>query len=88
MLILQQLFCKNVSFYNLGDFFFLICIIQWYLPILINNSTVIQYTHKKVLGQKNNPTLTQALGHYGTEHVMGWFDPNAGFYHVTQMLGC
>ena len=36
-----------------------------------------QYTRKNA-GLKNNPILTTLLGHYGTEHTLGWFDPAAG----------
>ena len=46
------------------------------------DSVLIDTHTQKSAGLKNNPTLTQTLGHYGIEHVLG------RFYCVTQMLGC
>jgi len=31
-------------------------------------------------GLKNNPTLTTSMGHYRTEHALGWFNPSAVFF--------
>ena len=36
---------------------------------------------KKCWVKKNNPFLTTLLGHYGSEHTLGWFDPAAGLDH-------
>ncbi len=37
-----------------------------------------QISTLKNAGLKNNPTLTQPLGNYGTEHALDCFDPSAG----------
>ncbi len=47
----------------------------------------IEWVHSKNAGLKNNPTLTQPLGNYGTEHALGCFDPSAGLNHLTQNAG-
>jgi len=44
------------------------------------------YTLKNA-GLKNNSTLTTPLGHYRKENVLGWFDPSAGFRHLTHIVG-
>ncbi len=36
------------------------------------------YVPSKKAGLKNNPTLTQPPGNYGTEQALGCFDPSAG----------
>ncbi len=43
--------------------------------------------HSKNAGLKNNRTLTQPLGNYGTERALGCFDPSAGLSHLTQNAG-
>ncbi len=43
--------------------------------------------HSKNAGLKNNPTLTQPLGNYGTEHVLGCFDPECWVVYLTQPVG-
>ncbi len=46
-----------------------------------------QISTLKNAGLKNNPTLTQPLGNYGTEHALDCFDPSAGLNHLTQNAG-
>ncbi len=53
----------------------------------ISISTWYILLHSKNAGLKNNPTLTQPLGNYGTEHALGCFDPSAGFNHLAQNAG-
>ncbi len=36
--------------------------------------------HSKNARLKNNPTLTQPLGNYGTERALAGFDPSAGLF--------
>ncbi len=57
--------------------------VPWCLPFnqsLTGNALYLERSlHSKNAGLKNNPTLTQPLGNYGTEHTLGCFDPSVGF---------